>query len=407
MYRKIVMVTALAVALGGALPATALEVTATISDATITRFEDRTGSKFITKDSGIVVIDVKSGDVVHSTNPLRGFVPASTMKIVTAAVALQSLGADFRFKTTANWNAETRTLFLVGSGDPLLRSAQLKELAKKVASALDINSSIKVKTDSSLFPAFVLPAGWTKSQMPTYVRPVSSLVVDDRKTNKPARTAAEKFSSYLRAAGIKNSYAGEGRASGDTIAKVTGYPVTVAIRQMLRNSNNDIAEMLFRDAAVYSGKAGTWESARSHATSTIASLGLKMDNITIVDGSGLSRANRLNTNSLAALLALALEDSQPKLAPLANKELLPVAGVDGTLRGRFASGRTSCSKGQVMAKTGTLRDVSALAGYARNKDGAVAAFSILVNKIPRRSQQTSVRNALDWMVTALVGCSSS
>jgi len=106
------------------------------------------------------------------------------------------------------------------------------------------------------------------------------------------------------------------------------------------------------------------------------------------------------------LLSAALDPSHPELTPLATADLLPEAGAEGTLIARFRYGRTACAKGLVEAKTGSLRDVISLAGYAKNQDGGLAVFSIVVNKIPRRSMETSVRGAIDWMVTALVGCTS-
>ncbi len=404
---KIIGAFAVAVVVGSALPVQAAEITANIPESAIAKFNSRAQSKYITDSTSFVVVDTKSGEVVASKSPLRGMVPASTMKVITATVALESLGESFRFKTHARWNKSTKTLYLIGSGDPLLRSAQLRELAHKVAGAIKVSGKIKVKVDSSLYPSFTMPQGWAKSQLPGNARPVSALVVDDRNTMHPARDAGEKFAQYVRAAGIKNTFAGEGSASGADIAKVTSLPLTVAIRQMLHQSNNDIAEMLFRDSAIYSDKAGTWESARSHAHATISGLGIKMDNIALVDGSGLSRANRINASALAQVLGLALDPQHTHLAPLATKDLLATAGTEGTLTGRFKFGRTACAKGLVEGKTGSLRDVISLTGYAHNANGGLAAFSVIVNKIPRRSMQTSVRNSIDWMITALVGCTSA
>lgn len=404
--RKSVFVAVVALLCGALSPAAAFEATTTLPDSVLTKFTSREGSRFITQTSGVVVVDAKSGDVVHTKNPLRGFMPASTMKLVTAVVALHSLGPTFRFKTRATWNEETSTLYLVGSGDPLLRSKQLKELAGKVAAVIGTATTIKVRVDATMYPDFTMPPGWLKSQIPGNARPVSALVVDDRNTRRPAQDAGQTFARYLRSEGVKNSFLGSGKSSGVDIGKVTSLPVTVAIRQMLHDSNNDIAEMLYRDSAVYSGKAGTWESARSHAFAVISELGVKMDNIKLVDGSGLSRANRLSASSLATLLGLALDPAHPELAPLATADLLPQAGSEGTLVGRFRYGRTACASGLVQAKTGSLHDVISLAGYAQNADGGLAAFSIIVNKIPRRSMQASVRNAIDWMVTALVGCTT-
>lgn len=384
-----------------------VDVTNPLPTTAIDKLISREKSKFITESSGVVVADGKTGEYLHTRNPLRGFMPASIMKVVTAVVALDTMGPNYRFKTTVKWDPSKATITLVGGGDPLLRSSQLRQLADKTAAAVGTSSAkLTLKVDSSRFGPFVIPPGWAKSQVPFEVRPVSALVVDDRKTKNPAQTAGDIFARYLRSAGLKVTFKGPGKATGDQVAKVTSYALTASIRRMLHESNNDIAEMLFRNSAVEDGGAGTWEGARAHAFETMQTLGAKMDNIKLVDGSGLSRANRLNAKALVALLQSALSPEHPELAPLATKDLLPEAGAEGTLKARFRYGRTACAKGLVEAKTGSLRDVISLAGYAKNQDGGLAVFSIVVNKIPRRSMETSVRGAIDWMVTALVGCTS-
>ena len=171
----------------GFAPASALDVTASLPETAVTKFVTREGSKFITATSGVVVVDAKTGELVHTKNPLRGFMPASTMKLVTAVVALKSLGPAFRFKTTAHWNSETSTLYLVGSGDPLLRSKQLQELATKVAGAIGTTTKVRLRVDATMYPAFTMPPGWLKSQIPGNARPVTALVADDRTTRQPDR----------------------------------------------------------------------------------------------------------------------------------------------------------------------------------------------------------------------------
>ena len=89
--------------------------------------------------------------------------------------------------------------------------------------------------------------------------------------------------------------------------------------------------------------------------------------------------------------------SIPAAASASFREALPVAGRDGTLRHRFVGGP---AQDVVRAKTGTLRHVLALSGYAEPPDGRAAVFSIMLNQYagPTRAG----REAIDEMVTALV-----
>jgi len=91
-----------------------------------------------------------------------------------------------------------------------------------------------------------------------------------------------------------------------------------------------------------------------------------------LDGSGMSANDLIAPRAYTALLVYAARQPWGE----AWKATLPVAGVDGTLGGRF---RTSVLKGKLFAKTGTLSEANALSGYLTAKSGRVLAFSILVN----------------------------
>jgi D-alanyl-D-alanine carboxypeptidase/D-alanyl-D-alanine-endopeptidase (penicillin-binding protein 4) len=92
----------------------------------------------------------------------------------------------------------------------------------------------------------------------------------------------------------------------------------------------------------------------------------------LFDGSGLSPEDRIAPRAYTQLLAYAAR--QPWGA--AWRDTLPVAGVDGTLAGRFSN---STLRGRLWAKTGTLSEVNALSGYLTAASGKTLAFSILVN----------------------------
>ncbi len=113
--------------------------------------------------------------------------------------------------------------------------------------------------------------------------------------------------------------------------------------------------------------------------------------IHLADGSGLSHANRTTASAMARLLAGAA--ANPAIAkPLAGA--LSVAGVNGTLARRLPALR-----GRVLAKSGTLDNVSALAGYVRAKSGRRYAFAVLMNV--RALSDWDAHAAQDAIVTVL------
>jgi PBP4 family serine-type D-alanyl-D-alanine carboxypeptidase len=141
---------------------------------------------------------------------------------------------------------------------------------------------------------------------------------------------------------------------------------------MDKQSDNVIAEILLKElGAVARGKGTTAAGARV-VMRALSARGIPLAGVRIVDGSGLSRYDRLTARSVAAILISAWSDLRLR-GPLANS--LAVAGVDGTLRDRMRAGP---AHGIVRAKTGTTDRASALSGYA----GSRYVFSILMNGHP-------------------------
>ncbi|WP_051463681.1 D-alanyl-D-alanine carboxypeptidase/D-alanyl-D-alanine-endopeptidase [Leptolyngbya sp. PCC 6406] len=129
-----------------------------------------------------------------------------------------------------------------------------------------------------------------------------------------------------------------------------------------RNSDNRAADALLR-------RIGGQHAVRQ----ALLPLGIDPEGYQQVDGSGLSRQNRMRPATLVTLLKAmaAHEDTGLFYASL------PVGGVSGTLRNRF---RDSPLQGRVRAKTGTLQGVRALSGYVQNGDYGEIAFSLVINQ---------------------------
>ncbi|HQR80703.1 MAG TPA: D-alanyl-D-alanine carboxypeptidase/D-alanyl-D-alanine-endopeptidase, partial [Actinomycetota bacterium] len=175
---------------------------------------------------------------------------------------------------------------------------------------------------------------------------------------------------------------------------------------MLQVSENNIAEMLYRQVAVERGRKGTFKGGRLAARDTLRELGLDTTGLKLMDGSGLSRDDRLTPRFLTTLLRLALQTNQfPEFKSFLSS--LPVGGRTGTLSpstARFTTAPSRCAAGQVFAKTGTLFDTIGLSGYTRAADGELKVFSALVNNRPQRYSPLSTRQAVDGLVATVNGC---
>jgi D-alanyl-D-alanine carboxypeptidase/D-alanyl-D-alanine-endopeptidase (penicillin-binding protein 4) len=134
-------------------------------------------------------------------------------------------------------------------------------------------------------------------------------------------------------------------------------------------------------------------------TTTLQGLGVTAS-FDIHDGSGLSRENRVAPLALVQALQLALDPAHPELNPIATA--LPVAGFTGSLTNRFDQPFPD-SRGLVRAKTGTLTNVSSLAGIAVDQDGHEMVFALMADRIAQ-PQETKAQHVLDAAAGALGAC---
>ncbi len=140
-------------------------------------------------------------------------------------------------------------------------------------------------------------------------------------------------------------------------------------------SDNLSAEMtIYALGNKYHGKPGTAYNGLKMLNSLILMCGMKPLKYSIADGSGVSRYNLVSTELLLELLKYLYKENAVAFNYLYNS--LPIGGVDGTLSKRMIG--TSAEK-NIRAKTGTLRGVSSLSGYAWAKNGSLLAFSIIIH----------------------------
>jgi D-alanyl-D-alanine carboxypeptidase/D-alanyl-D-alanine-endopeptidase (penicillin-binding protein 4) len=190
----------------------------------------------------------------------------------------------------------------------------------------------------------------------------------------PAAYAAAAFAAALRADGVSIEAAQVPAAAPEhVIARHTSPPLTAICKPMLGQSNNLYAEQVWRVAACVTGDGGT-ASAERHAKAVLHALGVDTRGMVLADGSGLSRRNLVQPSQIARVL-VAMQASPHREAFTAG---LPVAGLTGTLRSRFADGP---ARGHVRAKTGFVARVVCLSGYVPRPDPAAGplVFSVMLN----------------------------
>lgn len=158
--------------------------------------------------------------------------------------------------------------------------------------------------------------------------------------------------------------------------KVLAHRVSPTVEQDIlwtnKVSQNLHAELLLRLLGKTLGTDGSFEEGTRVVRQFMVSAGVDDNDFFFYDGSGMSMDDRVAPRALTKLLTYGAKQSWGQ----AWRETFPVAGVDGTLSGRF---KDSPLKGKLWAKTGTLNEASALSGYLTGASGRTLAFSIMVN----------------------------
>jgi D-alanyl-D-alanine carboxypeptidase/D-alanyl-D-alanine-endopeptidase (penicillin-binding protein 4) len=139
------------------------------------------------------------------------------------------------------------------------------------------------------------------------------------------------------------------------------------------DSRNSVADQLFLHLAHEVEGRGDREAGAAAIRSALARLGVPATGLVQVDGSGLSRSDRVTARQLAALLSAAIELG-PEEAKL-YRASLALSGRTGTLEERMQG---SVAEGRVRGKTGWIGGVSTLSGIAETLAGGELVFSILV-----------------------------
>jgi D-alanyl-D-alanine carboxypeptidase/D-alanyl-D-alanine-endopeptidase (penicillin-binding protein 4) len=168
-------------------------------------------------------------------------------------------------------------------------------------------------------------------------------------------------------------------------------PLTEALTLQNKYSNNLMTRNLFLTLGAQSfGAPATLDKGARAVRATLMRQGIPLNKLVLENGAGLSRIERVDAQLLGALLRAA--HASPLSAEF--ESTLPIVALDGTLKRRFYG---SPLVGNAHLKTGTLRDVSALAGYVYTASGRQLAFVMLVNHPNAKQADDAQRTLLEWV----------
>lgn len=368
-----------------------------------------------------VVLDPADRSVLWERAPDTALVPGSTAKVLTAAAALLSLDPTAGFVTRVVAGDEPGTVVLVGGGDPTLTElptgelgtyptpTRLTELAAEVREAVP-GPIDTVLVDTTRWSGPELATGWAPGDVAAgFVTPIVALMLDGGRldpalqdgprTSEPAQLAGAALAGLLDADEVA-----EGTAPPDAerLGGVTSAPFSELVEHLMRSSDNVLAEALAREIVLVRGGEPTFAGAATETLDALRQAGFDPSGAVLSDGSGLSRDDLVPARLLGTLVAAAAAPAEGErdtefLRPLVSG--LPVAGGDGTLDDRFADD-AAAGRGTVRAKTGSLTNVSSLAGVVVDADGRLLVFAFMSNGV----SPADARPLLDAMAADLSAC---
>jgi D-alanyl-D-alanine carboxypeptidase/D-alanyl-D-alanine-endopeptidase (penicillin-binding protein 4) len=355
--------------------------------------------------SGAYVMDLDSEATLFEEDADVPRVPASVEKLYTTATALLRFGPDASLQTTVlaglapdETGVLAGDLYLKGGGDPAFDRAA----AGRLADALIAETGVaevdgRVIGDESAFDAL---RGGPESGYSTsvWVGPLSALSFNQGRTGRrrpqfqasPALFAAQAFEQALKSRGVRvrrRARAGVAPAGAAVIGELPSPPLASLIALTNAPSDNFFAETLLKAVGARFGAGGSTAAGVRVVRATVRDLGARPR---VVDGSGLSYANRTSPRHVVRLLSAM--DRSDAAAFFAGS--LAVAGRTGTLFDRM---RRTAARDRCVGKTGTLLTVSALAGYCDTRGGARVAYAFLMNGI----SPAWARRLQDRMTSAL------
>lgn len=397
------------------------------------------------------VVDVESGgtclmvtdgsEVLFGHQQEFGFTPASLQKIVTGFAAIERLNPTEKFETRLMAEALPANgvlngnLYVVGGGDPLLMTldyaqsfenqpqirTSVEELADQLLAEHGITTitggvyGVESRYDQDRYPdswpdryieqsqsgplgALMINDGFTDYPENAVQRAISqvSTAADD-----PALHAARTFDDLLEAqqviinGGSRNVSRQDWDAiSGNmlVLSSIESPPVGEIVKQMMQESDNTTAELLLKEIGFAESNAGTTAVGARALVTLLADTGLERLEIAPLDGSGLDEGNKLSCDFVVDILRRV----QPE-TPFGQS--FPTAGETGTLTDRFVG---TLAEGRVHAKTGSLNDVTALAGWVEADDGHILQFAYIVNLVGGRTVTDALVRQQDRLVEAIV-----
>lgn len=346
-------------------------------------------------DTGALVYDLTDRTALFALRAQVKRPPASVEKLYTTVALLSDLGPTATLRTTVLGSGHLGgggvwhgSLYVRGGGDPTFGDGEFNRVWEQGYGPTSVQLVHQLAADRiRKVTGWVIADPWLfdlspggpatnyAPDIPDYGGELSALTYDHGSVSKklgPPAFAVKEIVLTMKAAHI------QARASTDIghtpvgaiqLASVSSPPLSVLLRLMDVPSDDLFADLFAMQLGATISGTGTLSAGAAQIAQAIASYDVHP---TIVDGSGLSRADRSSPREVVYLLRAVWH------IPIGGTlwASLPVVGVDGTTQ---TIATHTPAQGRCVAKTGTLNYVTNLAGYCHSIGGHTLAFALFID----------------------------
>ena len=368
---------------------------------------DFTASPAVDADNtSILVVDLKSGKKIISYNADLPLIPASITKSVTIATLLSKVGEDYQYTTPVFLNAPVDDGIVEGdiiveaSGDPAINTVhdpKSEDFITEIVAglkALGVDTIRgKIVVDESKFPGPSINPTWQTGDLGyAYGTGTHGFNFHDNASgNKSVQNPIAYFQSLLtnslKAAGITIQALNVKGSDHDFVPVCRHVSPTIdeIMRSCMMRSDNQYAEAMLRLVGATCGDKGSTAVGAEQMLSFWRHKHANLKGVKIVDGSGLSRSNRITALFMADMLRIMSKN--PYYA-----SFFPLAGLEGTLKHLLAK---TPLEGYLALKTGSMRGVQCYAGFKLDDDYAPTHIVVvMLNNLPDRAEARRQLNTL-------------
>lgn len=354
----------------------------------------------------VMITDLSDNKVIGSHNISTPLIPASIMKSVTTAALLNKVGPNYRYHTgifidgPLDMGILRGNLVIVGACDPSVNSMSEpygQNIIEEITDALRLAGINKIEgkiiIDESEFAGSPRPDSWMAADFrESYGTGIHAFNFENnarggRSVENPSSVFISRLKSALAKEMISIDEKDLGIGKRTQIFDHVSPPIDEIMRSCMMRSDNMFAEAMLRTYGKLEGKDGSTPSAANREYAFWVERKMPMEGVEIIDGSGLSRQNRVTAEFMNGILTQMSGDAT-------YASFFPLAGQEGTLK-KFLVETPLDS--YIAMKTGSMKGIQCYAGYKLDED-YVPTHSVVIIMNDIVGKRDRVRKAAENML---------